>query len=499
MNALFTPFKVGLLMIAATSSLVWMSTQVKEGISESEDLTSAFALFKDVSGLAIRSKVVIAGITVGQIDHIELAGDQAKVWLKLTQPLRADARIAKRQASLLGESYLQLTPGYQGAPIPQGGEIKNVDYDTSPSDLMEEVRGIMVNVNEITLSLKNVIAGENGEQRLVGILENINRVVEQMNQALAGNSPKFDKVVDNVIAVTDEARRFTVDFRRKADIILADAQRVSENARLITADVRAIVSQDGAGGGASVQGAMARLQDSMKRLDDTLEHTRSIAQKIDEGQGSLGQLVNNDKLSRSVGNFVDESSRFISRLTRLQFEVGMRSEYYMEQAVAKNYFELRMIPKPDKYYVLQLVDSPSRSRSVIDRLTTTTRDGVSSAVREQVQTTEDRFLISLQFAKRFHFLTGRVGILENTGSVGLDATFFGDRLQVNSDLFEFVADRNPRLRARASYEFFTHLYVAAGVDDVLNSSRMDYFVGGGIRFNDDDLQAILAVAPVPAF
>jgi len=499
MNALFTPFKVGLLMIAASSSLVWMSTQVREGISEREDLTSAFALFKDVGGLAVRSKVVIAGITVGQIDRIELAGDQAKVWLTLTVPLRADARIAKRQASLLGESFLQLTPGYQGPPIPQGGEIKRVDYDTSPSDLMEEVRGIMVNVNEITLSLKNVLAGENGEQRLVGILENINRVVEQMSQALSGNSPKLDRVVDNVIAVTDEARRFTVDFRRKADLILADAQRVSENARLISADVRAIVSQDGAGGGASVQGAMARLQDSMRRLDDTLEHTRSIAQKVDEGQGSLGQLVNNDRLARSVGNFVDESSRFISRLTRLQFQVGMSSEYYMSQAVAKSYFELRMMPKPDKYYVLQLVDSPSRKTSVVERLTTTTRGGVSSAVREQVQTTEDSFLVSLQFAKRFHFLTGRVGLLENSGALGLDVTALGDRLQVVTDLFEFEADRNPRLRARATYAFFAHLYVAAGIDDVLNRSSMDYFVGGGLRFNDDDLQAILATAPIPSF
>ncbi len=499
MNALFTPFKVGLLMIAAASSLVWMSTQVKEGITESDDLTSAFALFRDVSGLALRSKVVIAGITVGQIDKIELAGDQAKVWLKLTQPLRADARIAKRQASLLGESYLQLTPGYQGPPIPQGGEIKNVDYDTSPSDLMEEVRGIMVNVHEITQSLKNVLAGENGEQRLVRILENINGVVDQMNHALAGNSPKLDKVVDNVIAVTDEARRFTVDFRRKADIILADAQRVSENARLITADVRTIVSQDGNGGGASVQGAMARLQDSMKRLDDTLEHTRSIAQKIDEGQGSLGQLVNDDRLSRSVGNFVDETSRFVSRLTRLQFQVGMSSEYYFDRAVAKSYFELRMMPKPDKYYVLQLVDSPSRSTSVVDRVTTTTANGATSSVSEQERTTTDRFLVSLQFAKRFHFLTGRVGILESTGSLGLDAHLLDDSLQIVTDLFQFEADRNPRLRARLTYEFFAHLYVAAGIDDVLNRSSMDYFVGGGLRFNDNDLQAILATAPIPAF
>ena len=122
-----------------------------------------------------------------------------------------------------------------------------------------------------------------------------------------------------------------------------------------------------------------------------------------------------------------------------------------------------------------------------------------TVVRESQSETRDRFLVSLQFAKRFHFLTGRVGILENSGSLGLDADFFNDRLNIITDLFDFEANRNPRLRARAHYEFFTHLYIAAGIDDALNSNERDYFIGGGIRFNDDDLAAILATAPTPSF
>jgi phospholipid/cholesterol/gamma-HCH transport system substrate-binding protein len=500
MKALFTPFKVGLLVLASSVSLVWMGNQVREGITENEGLHRAYALFKDVGGLAIRSKVVIAGITIGQIEKIELAGMQAKVWVKLKIPLKTDARIAKRQASLLGESYLQLAPGYQGSPIPDRGQIIHVDYDVSPADLMEEVREIMGNVNEITLSLKKVVAGENGEQRLVSILENINRVVNQMNKALTGNSPKIDKVVNNVIEVTNEAKKFTVHFRKKADQILEDAQLISENARVITTDVRQLINHYGNDDASGIKGAVLKIKGSLARLDSTLEHTRSIAQKVDEGQGSLGQLVNNDRLVKSITSFVDESSRFVSRLTRLQFQVAMSSEYYFQDAVAKNYFELRMIPKPDKYYLLQLVDSPARNTRIIDRMTTTTANGMGSTeVSEREVITEDRFLVTLQFAKRFHFLTGRVGLLESSGAIGLDASLFSDSLNIVSDLFEFAEERNPRLRVRATYEFFTHLYVAAGVDDVLNENRLDYFLGGGIRFNDEDLQAILATAPTPAF
>ena len=500
MNSFFTPFKVGLLVILSSTSLVWMSNQVKEGIAEGEELRRAYALFNDVSGLAVRSKVVIAGIPVGQVDKIELAGTKAKVWVKVNLPLRSDARIAKRQASLLGESYLQLTPGYQGINIPEGGQIRFVDVDVSPAELMEEVKGIMNNVNDITLSLKNVIAGDNGEQRLVSILDNINRVVDQMNQALSGNSPKFDRVVTNVIDVTEEAKQFTKEFRVKANQILADARIVSSNARQITGDVRTLVSEHGTGEKSTLKGAMAQIQTSLRKLDGAIASAQSITAKIDRGEGSLGKLVNDERLVESVTTFVDESSRFVSRLTRLQFQVAMRSEYYFQDAVAKNYFELKMRPRPDKYYLLQLVDSPSRSVQIIDRTTTTTPDGgTPSIVTQSEKEIRDRFLVSLQFAKRFHFLTGRVGILENSGSVGLDVDLMDNRLNIYTDLFDFGADEMPRLRSRAHYEFFTHLYIAGGIDDVLNTDKMNYFMGAGIRFNDDDLAAILATAPTPSF
>jgi phospholipid/cholesterol/gamma-HCH transport system substrate-binding protein len=500
MNSFFTPFKVGLLVIMSSMSLVWMSNQVKEGISESAELRTAYALFDDVSGLAIRSKVVIAGIPVGQVDKIELEGNRAKVWVKVNLGLRGDARIAKRQASLLGESYLQLTPGYQGGILPERAQIRYVDVDVSPAELMEEVKGIMNNVNDITLSLKNVIAGDNGEQRLVSILDNINRVVDQMNQALSGNSPKFDRVVTNVIEVTEEAKTFTREFRQKANQILVDARVVSSNARQITGDMRDLVSEHGTSKTSTLRGAMSQLQSSLSKLDGAIANAESITAKIDNGKGTIGKLVNDDRLVDSVTTFVDESSRFVSRLTRLQFQVAMRSEYYFQEAVAKNYFELKMRPRPDKYYLLQLVDSPARSVQLVDRITTTTpAGGIPTTVTESQKEVRDRFLVSLQFAKRFHFLTGRVGILENSGSIGLDADFFNDRLNIITDLFDFEADRNPRLRARAHYEFFTHLYIAAGVDNALNPSRLDYFMGGGIRFNDDDLAAILATAPTPSF
>ena len=502
MKEIFTPFKVGLVVIGSLVAFIWMFGRVKEGIDEDESGYRVFAVFNDVGGLADKSRVTIAGINVGQIDHIELAGDKARVWIRVNIPLRSDARVAKRQASLLGEYFLQLTPGYVGEPLTEGSEIEHVDYDTSPADLMNGMEQIVANVNEITHSLKTVISGQEGEQKISEILKNIEATTAEVNRAVQANSPKVDEVVENVVQVTEEARRFTAEFRQSARTILADARAVAADARVVTSSVREMVgaNQDNVKQGvAGVQGAVNRLQSALDKLDDTLDSTRSIARKIDEGKGSMGKLVNDDRLIENVNQLVEESGQFVKRITRLQTVVAMRSEYYLGQTAVKNYLEIRLVPKPDKYYAITLVDDPRGRTMFRERVVNSSDSSVDPVVREQETITEDRFRLSLQFAKRFYFATGRIGIIENTGGLGLDLSLFDDHLELSSDIFAFDENVNPRQRIWGTYTFFTHLYVAAGIDEIWNEELSDFFIGAGLRFDDDDLKAILTTAPTPSF
>lgn len=508
MKAFFTPFKVGLVVLGGFAAFFWMFGMVREGIDDDAAGYRVWAIFKDASGLADKSRVVVAGINIGQIDKIELAGDQAKVWIKVNTPLKSDARIAKKQASLLGEYYLLLTPGYTGTPLKDGDQITNIEYDVAPADLINELKGITQNVEEITASLKKVISGPEGEERLVHILENIDRTVAEVKRAVVDNGPKVDQVVDNVVQVTQEAKVFVKDFRGDARKLMTDARMMAADARAVTAGVRRFIDPMVAEGetvaGAppqkapSVRDAVVHLESALKNLDGTMERANSIAAKIDEGKGSIGRLVNDDKLVDSMTDLVDEGGRFVRRLTRLQFQVAMRAEYYLSQGSVKNYLELRLQPRPDKYYLIQIVDDPKGSTKLVETVTATSDSMSDPVIRSQESITEDRFRLSLQFAKRFYFATGRIGIVESTGGAGLDLNFFDDSLEISSDIFAFSANLNPRFRMRAIYRFFTHLYVAAGVDDVFNDELSDLFVGAGVQFTDDDLSAILATAPTPS-
>ena len=82
--------------------------------------------------------------------------------------------------------------------------------------------------------------------------------------------------------------------------------------------------------------------------------------------------------------------------------------------------------------------------------------------------------------------------------MGLDVHLFDEDLELSMDLYAFDANVNPRAKAWAMYTFFTHLYIAAGIDEVFNDELTDVFIGAGLRFNDDALKAIFTAAPTPS-
>jgi phospholipid/cholesterol/gamma-HCH transport system substrate-binding protein len=100
------------------------------------------------------------------------------------------------------------------------------------------------------------------------------------------------------------------------------------------------------------------------------------------------------------------------------------------------------------------------------------------------------------FARRLGPATFLFGIRESSGGVGMNLHAFDDRLELQSDLFGFGENVRPRWRERFQYEFVKRIWVVAGVDDLLNSDRTDYFVGAQLRFTDEDLKAILPFASI---
>ncbi len=455
-----------------------------------------WAYMPDMTGVAPQSRVMISGIQVGVVDRIWLDDGKARVDIKMKPEvhLYKDAAIGKRATSLIGEYYIVLTPGTEGTErIPDGGQILNYIEEPSLQSLQGQVSEILKDVKAVTESLKNTVGSDKGQEQIAQVLKNLAEITEELNKTVKENREAVKGTIANVNQMTGDAR--------------PQLKEILENIRQVTADVREFTqkSPDPNGKPGEVRSALERIDRASASLESTLKSADNIAARIDRGEGTVGRLVKDETLINEVETVVQDVGDLVGGISRLQTVVGLRTDYNFLRNTVKTYVELRLQPAVDKYYMVQLVNDPRGKTSIEQTTVDTTNPNEPSSYRETRVTTSNDFRISFQFAKRFDLsrdpsvaLTGRFGILESTGGIGLDLHLIDDRFELSQDLFGFGEQLIPRWRITIGYEFIDQLWLLGGVDDILRDEGRDYFVGLQLRFTDNDLKSMLPLAGAAA-
>jgi phospholipid/cholesterol/gamma-HCH transport system substrate-binding protein len=99
--------------------------------------------FPEATQLGLEADVRVAGVRVGKVRGKELDphGNRTIATIELDRkfaPVRKTAKAILRQKTLLGETYVELTPGAPGSPtIPEGGTLSNAQV--TPTTELDEI------------------------------------------------------------------------------------------------------------------------------------------------------------------------------------------------------------------------------------------------------------------------------------------------------------------------------------------------------------------------
>jgi phospholipid/cholesterol/gamma-HCH transport system substrate-binding protein len=340
------------------------------------------------------------------------------------------------------------------------------------------------------------------------IIENLARISRNLDATVSANAGKIGHILDS-------AERFTGTL---ADVATKDKDRyraIAKNVEEASGRLNDVLAglQDVIGSGASktdLKESVASARSALEKLNRSLDDVQKTTAMIAEGKGVAGKLLTDERLGEKLGNSLEGLSGYVDRLVKLQLQVELRSEWPFRQD-GKTYASLRLLPRPDKFYLFEIVDDPSR-------LVTTTKSQTVSTVNpgggatETLSTTttqEQRLRFSLEFGKRYGPVTFRVGVIESSGGAGADLHLLSDSLQISFNLYQFSRPeaKYPRAKLWANYYFLHYFYATAGTDDVLNKFTAtrpqggkrfaigrDVFFGGGLTFTDDDLKTIFMMA-----
>ncbi len=516
------PLLVGLVLLTAVTAMSWFLVKTSKDKFSDEATYPIYADFVDASGIRWKTRVQINGLDVGKIGGIEHKRlDDGRLVARVTvrilheYEVYQDATLKKAAESLLGDFRLDLDPGNQNAgQLKPGGVIGRVQSVSDMDAIQSELKYVAANVKEITSSFKRVLSGPEAEGSIEAIfkrVENSLAALETTTRVVAGSLERND---DNIDAILTDVRSFTGNLASttgtQGDITQITSNLASLSSRL---DLLAARMSEAVYGEAGGEASDSPLRQSIDNLTASVAHLNSIVRKVDDGTGTVGRLINDPSISEKVEETLDSTNELFGGISRLETEVELRSEFDVpfqsgsDQAGTgiKNILGIAIKPRPDKSYIIEAVaDHRGRQNREVIRETVTGGDNDATEIKETYTTNYNVLKFSAQFAKRYYFATLRFGIIENTGGLGLNLHALNDSLELRLDAFDFErrfldtgSVRPPRLRGTFLYEFFDHVWLQAGVDDPFNADLAQWFLGGALRFTDEDLKTLMTVAPSP--
>src|SRR3954451_12469608 len=97
--------------------------------------------FPNATQLADEADVRISGVPVGKVKNIEPRNGETEATIQLDPkfaPIPKDAKAILRQKTLLGETYIELTPGSPGSPkVPERGTL--ADPQVAPTVQLDDI------------------------------------------------------------------------------------------------------------------------------------------------------------------------------------------------------------------------------------------------------------------------------------------------------------------------------------------------------------------------
>jgi phospholipid/cholesterol/gamma-HCH transport system substrate-binding protein len=460
--------KVGLLVIVGSLLLLYMTIAVGKyqfGEKKGFVLTAAF---DSVAGLDIKASVRMAGVKIGSVEEVDILNNRARVTMRINQDIRIPrgSEAVIKTLGLLGEKYVEFIPPRAGklrgagpaATYYEQGE--EVQATVSPSDvdrLINQLSEISGDIKLVTGSLSRVLGTRSGEQSMEDLLQDLRRTmsnIKDFSYTLQGDG---SELVVRLNELTENLNGLVGENRDNLKVTMENVREASRSAELALA---------------------------------SLEQT---AHKIEQGQGTIGKLVNNDSMYNNIDSAAKGINDYVSRVERTKTVVGFRSEYMFPHA--QSYATLELKPRPDQYYILELTSDP------FGKYTRTETAATPPGQSVVTETYEDKYAFTAEFVKRWGGIALRLGLIESSGGIGADYFALEDRFKISVDSWNFNSrepgNENAHVKAAASWSLGRTLFVNAGYDNALNRKRASPFVGIGLRFDDDDLKYLMGSVPVP--
>ena len=137
-KSLAAEFWVGIFAILGCLSFAYLSVNLAGMKLTNAGYYEVNAVFSNIAGLKRGAPVEIAGVPIGEVNHIELRDTDAFIQMQIQDGvvLRDDDIAQIRTKGIIGDKYIKIAPGGSPEEIGDGGEISETESAVEFEDIL---------------------------------------------------------------------------------------------------------------------------------------------------------------------------------------------------------------------------------------------------------------------------------------------------------------------------------------------------------------------------
>ena len=259
-----------------------------------------FASFNFTNGLEKNAPVRLAGVNVGTVNDVQMIYDQkgtlhvmVKLWIREDVRLREDSRFYINTLGLLGEKYVEISPGSISQPvIPANSTVVGID-PMSTEELFVKGNEIANNLDKIMTQLSRLISTDSIDI-FMGALESVTEAMETINSLMEENR-------GNILEATTAVNRSA----QSLPMVTAHLEKVTGE-----------LEEGFAGKGEKIDAILTNLEDFSNSLDELSSLLEEINRKIREREGNVGRLMGEEELYENINEASEELKLLIEDIRK---------------------------------------------------------------------------------------------------------------------------------------------------------------------------------------
>jgi phospholipid/cholesterol/gamma-HCH transport system substrate-binding protein len=283
--------KIGAFVVLMIASFIWGYSFLK-GRNLLNPITEYSVVYDKIGGLEESNPVLINGYKVGQVSHIFFVDDNSgrlivKIWLDKSFDIPKNSVAMIFSADLMGTKAIRIDLSDETEYYHPGDTLRGEIEGSLQEQVSVQVMPLKMKAENLLLSIDSVMAVV---QQLFNeeFKENFSKSLSDIRLTIAGLS--------HSVGTID-----TLMYEEKGRIgdILSNIESVSDNLRKSNKDLSNIMKNFSSISDTLVK---ANVRSTIENLNKSLEETSVILQRIEQGEGTLGELARNDTLYNNLQN-----------------------------------------------------------------------------------------------------------------------------------------------------------------------------------------------------